>query len=262
MIANTTPQWEVLSSVERTYNFRLTVRDNVVGGGCAKQDKRWAVNGTAGPFLVTAPNTAVSWIGESTQIVTWDVASTNLAPVNCANVDILLSTDGGLTYPTVLLTATPNDGTQLITTPNINTTTARVMVRANGNIFYDISNTNFSITVATVPDYTLGATSTAASVCEPADAVYDLQVGSVLGYSTDVTLGTSGLPVGLSASFGTDPVTPPGSSTLTISGTGGVAAGTYNFTLTARAPAATRACRSPPRCSPHSEDGQKPAPPA
>ena len=233
VVAGTTPTWEVLSSVARTYNFRLTVRDNVVGGGCAKQDNMVVtVNGTAGPFVVTAPNTAVSWPGLSTQTVTWNVASTNLAPVSCANVDILLSTDGGLTYPTVLLTATPNDGTQLITTPNINTTTARVMVRANGNIFYDISNTNFTINVASLPDYTLGATSTTAVACQPANATYNAQVGSILGYNTAVTLGTSGLPVGLNASFGTNPVTPAGSSTLTISGTNNVAPGTYNFNLT------------------------------
>lgn len=112
VIANTTPQWEVLSSVARTYNFRLTVRDNVPNGGCNGQDNMVVtVSGTTGPFVVTAPNTAVSWTALTSQTVTWNVAGTNGAPVNCANVDILLSTDGGLTYPTVLATATPNDGT-------------------------------------------------------------------------------------------------------------------------------------------------------
>lgn len=146
VIANTTPTWEVLSSVARTYNFRLTVRDNVVGVGCNGQDNMLVtVSGTAGPYVVTAPNTAVTWNAATSQTVTWNVASTNLAPVNCANVDILLSTDGGLTYPNVLATATPNDGSQTIVVPNLGTTTARVMVRANANIFYDISNTNFTI---------------------------------------------------------------------------------------------------------------------
>lgn len=149
IIANTTPTWEVLASVGRTYNFRLTVRDNAVGGGCNAQDNMVVtVNGTAGPFQVTAPNTAVNWAGNSTQTVTWNVAGTTAAPVSCANVDILLSTDGGLTWPVTLLSATPNDGTATITVPNTATTSARVIVKANGNIFFDMSNANFTITAA------------------------------------------------------------------------------------------------------------------
>ena len=234
VIANTTPTWEVLSSVARTYNFRLTVRDNVLGGGCARQDNMVVtVNGTAGPFLVTAPNTAVNWTALTSQTVTWNVAGTTASPVSCANVDILLSTDGGLTYPTVLATATPNDGSQSITVPNVATTTARVMVRANGNIFYDISNTNFTITVPATPDYSLSVTSSTANACQPSNTTYTVQVGSILGYSSAVTLGTTGLAPGLIASFSPNPVTPGGNSTLTISGTGSVAPGAYNFTLTA-----------------------------
>ncbi|MEZ4789769.1 MAG: M12 family metallo-peptidase [Flavobacteriales bacterium] len=234
VIANTTPTWQVLSSVARTYNFRLTVRDNVANGGCNGQDNMVVtVNGASGPFLVTQPNTAVSWAGLSTQTVTWDVANTTASPVSCANVDILLSTDGGLTYPTTIVTATPNDGTQTITVPNIATTTARIMVRANGNIFYDISNTNFTITVPSTPDYTMTVTSNTASVCQPTAATYGIQIGQVLAYNSPVTLSTSGLPGAASVSFSTNPVTPAGTSTLTVSNTAGITPGSYPFTLNA-----------------------------
>lgn len=149
VIANTTPTWEVLASVGRTYNFRLTVRDNAPGGGCnAQDDMKVTVNGTAGPFLVTAPNTALTWAGGSTQTVTWNVAGTASAPVNCTNVDILLSTDGGLTWPIILASSTPNDGSHTVILPDLATTTARVIVKASANIFYDMSNANFTITSA------------------------------------------------------------------------------------------------------------------
>jgi len=234
VIANQTPTWEVLSSVGRTYNFRLTVRDNIPGGACNGQDNMVVtVHGASGPFLVTQPNTAVSWQGLSAQTVTWAVAGTNASPVSCANVDILLSTDGGLTYPFTLLANTPNDGTQSVTIPNQQSITARVMVRANGNIFYDISNTNFTITVPTVPDYSLAVTSNTASVCQPSNASYAVQVGSILGYSSAVTLSVSGLPLGLGSSFSTNPVTPAGTSTLSITNTGSVAPGEYTFNLNA-----------------------------
>jgi hypothetical protein len=142
---------EALSSVSRTLNFRLTVRDNnpyVAGstiGQTAFTDVVVTVTNTAGPFTVTAPNTAVTWNASSSATVTWNVNSTNAGSVNCATVNILLSTNGGQTFPTVLAAGTANDGSQVITVPSTPSTTCRIKVEAVGNIFFDISNTNFTI---------------------------------------------------------------------------------------------------------------------
>ena len=138
---------EALSSVARTLNFRLTVRDNQAGGPANNSDDVIiTVNATAGPFTVSSPNTAVSYVGGSTQTVTWNVAGTTANGVNTANVDILLSTDGGATFPITLLAATPNDGTQAVTIPNTAGTQNRIMIKGTNHIFFDVSNTNFTIT--------------------------------------------------------------------------------------------------------------------
>ncbi|HLA55754.1 MAG TPA: GEVED domain-containing protein [Flavobacterium sp.] len=138
---------EALPSVARILNFRLTVRDNRAGGsGNNSDDMVVTVNATAGPFSVSAPNTAVSYVGGATQTATWVVGGTTANGVNCANVDILLSTDGGNTYPVTLLAATPNDGTQAVTIPNTPGTTNRIMIKGTNHIFFDVSNTNFTIT--------------------------------------------------------------------------------------------------------------------
>lgn len=140
-----TTQWEVLPAVARTLNFRFTVRDNKPGGGSNQSDDmKITVDGNAGPFAVTQPNTFIIWPGNSSQTIKWDVRSTNTAPVNCANVKISLSTDGGASFAT-LVASTPNDGAELITIPYILTTTARIKVEAVGNIFFDISDNNFFI---------------------------------------------------------------------------------------------------------------------
>ncbi len=140
---------EALPSVARTMNFRFTVRDNRAGGSANNSDDMIVtVNGTAGPFTVTAPNTAVSYAGGSTQTITWNVAGTTANGVNCANVDILISTNGGTTWST-LLAATPNDGTQAVTIPNTPGTQNRIMIKGTNHIFFDVSNTNFTITAGT-----------------------------------------------------------------------------------------------------------------
>ena len=150
---------EALPSVARTMNFRFTVRDNRAGGSTNNSDDMIVtVNATAGPFVVTAPNTAVSYAGGSTQTITWNVAGTTANGVNCANVDILISTNGGSTWST-LLAATPNDGTQAVTIPNTAGTQNRIMIKGSNHIFFDVSNTNFTITAGT-SDTTVPSTPT------------------------------------------------------------------------------------------------------
>jgi uncharacterized membrane protein YuzA (DUF378 family) len=154
---------EALPSVARTLNFRLTVRDNRAGGsGNNSDDMIVTVNATAGPFAITAPNTAVSYVGGSSQTITWNVAGTTANNVNCANVDILISTDGGTTF-TTLLAATPNDGTQAVTIPNTAGTTNRIMIKGTNHIFFDVSNTNFTITSGTTDTVAPTAPTLAAS---------------------------------------------------------------------------------------------------
>jgi hypothetical protein len=48
--------------------------------------------------------------------------------VNSANVDILLSLDGGYTFPITLTAATPNDGAESIVVPDAPTTQVRIKV--------------------------------------------------------------------------------------------------------------------------------------
>lgn len=189
---------EALSSVARTLNFRLTVRDNAVYRSTAPvsvgqtnfTDMVVTVNGTAGPFAVTAPNTAVSWTGGSAQTITWSVNSTNAAPINCANVKISLSTDGGQTFPTVLSASTPNDGSEVLTIPNTPTTTARVKVEAVGNIFFDISNTNFTITSGSSCGAPAGLT--ASAITTSSATVSWTAVSGALSYDVDYKLTSSG----------------------------------------------------------------------
>lgn len=145
---------ENLPSQPREMNIRLTVNDNhkinyngemVNASGSLSDDIKITVVNNGGPFQVTSPNTAVTYDGGTMQTITWDVNGTDLAPINTTNVKISLSTDGGFNFPIVLANSTANDGTEVLTLPNINTTQARVKIEAIDNIYFDMSNTDFTI---------------------------------------------------------------------------------------------------------------------
>lgn len=146
LVNNVFVKGELLPSYSRALNFRLVVRDNKAGGGGVNYDNvSFFVDGEAGPFLVTSPNSNLTWQGNTVQSVTWDVANTNGSSVNCTYVNISLSLDGGFTYPIILAENTPNDGSENVTIPDTASTTARIKVQAADNIFFDISNQNFVI---------------------------------------------------------------------------------------------------------------------
>ncbi len=145
-------------------HFRFTARDlRMGGGGNNARDLTLKLAPNTGPFLVTAPNTALTYPGGSSQTVTWDKANTDLPPVGTTDVKISLSTDGGLTYPHVLAASTPNDGSEAVTIPHFATSSARVKIEALGNVFFDVSNANFTITDTLKPTIT-------ASVAPPPNA--------------------------------------------------------------------------------------------
>jgi hypothetical protein len=138
---------EVLAGVARTLNFRLTVRDNRAGGSANNTDDMIiTVDGNSGPFAVDSQNIAATYTAGTTQTINWTVAGTDSNGVNCATVDILLSTDGGKTFATNLLSGTPNNGSANIVIPNNPGTANRIMVKGTNQIFFDVNNVNFAIT--------------------------------------------------------------------------------------------------------------------
>lgn len=143
---NLTPTWEVVPNVARIMAFSLVVRDNqIVNGG---QTERATMNVTlanTGPFKVTSQSTLEAWPQGSSQTVTWDVAGTTANGINTANVNIRMSVDGGVTFPIMLAANTPNDGSEVITAPNLTSQTCRILIEAVDNIFYAVNSTTFYV---------------------------------------------------------------------------------------------------------------------
>jgi hypothetical protein len=142
---------EYCPATAQTLNFRLTARDNKMGGGGVCYLNQPLVVSNAGPFNVTYPNaTGVVWAGGSSQTITWNVNGTDVSPVSCGIVDVLISYNGGTTF-TTLMAGVPNTGTLNITvpTPTATINTCRIKVLCPSNVFFDINDNNFTITTVT-----------------------------------------------------------------------------------------------------------------
>ena len=184
-----------------------------------------SVTATSGPFTVSSQNSATTWPEGSTQTITWNVANTTAAPVSCANVDIRLSTDGGLTYPTMLLQNTPNDGSASVMIPTGVTTTGRIMIRGSNNIFFDINNANITIEQA-LPNFTINLNPKTVSECNDGAVQTTVEVGQIFGFTDPVSLSVINKPPGSIVTFNPQIVMPGSNSTLTISNLTGLF-GTY-----------------------------------
>ncbi len=241
---------ETLPAVARAMNFRLTVRDNRAGGGGV------ASSGTLGcqtstpfivnaagttPFAVTSPNGGESFPGGTTQTITWNNAGTNAAPFNVTNVKITLSTDGGQNYPTILAASTPNDGSEILAIPCIPTNTiARIKIEAIGNIFFDISNANFTIQAG----FAFSNPSPAISSCPVPPSMSIVLGNSACNLANPISLSASGNPVGTTVSFSQNPVAGGSNVTVTLNGTNTLAAGDYTIVVTGTSAGATTQVRN------------------
>lgn len=208
ILSNGSVLGERLPTYARNLTFKLVVRDNVAGsGGVNIGSMSMSVNAASGPFTVTLPNaTGISWEGGSKRLVTWSVANTNVAPVNAALVNIKLSTDGGNTFPYTLKESVANDGSDSITLPILATSTARIMVEAATNVFFDVSNANFQITAPVNSNATINTTSASNTWCATqtvkvafspenvtfnAGNVFSLQLSNAAGqFTAPITIGT------------------------------------------------------------------------
>ena len=139
-----TPKWEVIPNVARILNFSLLVNDNKATGNQSARDLMRVTVASAGPFKVTSQTANVEYNGGEATTVTWDVAGTNAAPINTANVQILLSVDNGATFTTVL-GEFPNTGSASVVLPNATVASARIMIKAVDNIYLAVSSSTFTI---------------------------------------------------------------------------------------------------------------------
>ena len=147
---------EVLPCHNRILDFRLTATDGRSGQDF--EDIRVSVNAAAGPFEIISVATPIT--AGTVFAVDWEVAGTNLAPIFCDNVDIDLIdfAPGGGSYSVYPLATIPpgtipNNGSALVAVSPADSQhlNARIRVKCSDNIFYDISDTDLTVSAVGTP---------------------------------------------------------------------------------------------------------------
>ncbi|GAA4805905.1 zinc-dependent metalloprotease family protein [Litoribaculum gwangyangense] len=208
--------WETVSTVSRTLNWALTVRDRSITsptGGQSSYDTMQINVEDVAPFTVVNP---VSWTQGSNQTIEWNVGQTNNASINCQNVNIYLSTNGGGTFDTTLATNVPNNGAFTFTVPAVSdTNAARILVEAADNIFYDVSDFDFQI--SSQPTFFITNIALAPIECKGTTASYTFDYFATNGFSQTTVFSVTGIPAGATVNFSPSSLNTSGQVTMTVS---------------------------------------------
>jgi hypothetical protein len=158
ILNNTQTKGEILPTTSRSLTFALTVRDQK--GGVADDETTLTVIKTSTPFKITSHTATTTLVAGSTVDILWDVADTNTSPINCTAVDISISIDGGNTFETVLAQNSRNDGSETVIIPStlVSNNSTRFKVACSNNIFFDISDSNLTLSSAAATTTNTAAT--------------------------------------------------------------------------------------------------------
>ncbi|MEE9440130.1 MAG: zinc-dependent metalloprotease family protein, partial [Saprospiraceae bacterium] len=223
-------EFEVLTTADRSMTFNVTVRDNSPLVGCTDDDDlTLQFVSTAGPFLITSQNSTLTWNAGSQETVTWDVANTDVAPVSCQYVDILLSIDGGLNFDIQLATDIANIGSHDIIVPFVLSNNCRIMVKCASSVFMDINNQDFIISAP----YNLTSSDISKESCngDPVEYVFDFT--SYAENQDPVVFNVSGLPDNVLVSLTPQQSDVDTELVVSLSNLQGLSSGIYDFFISA-----------------------------
>ena len=201
--------FNVLSNRERVLKFRLTVRDNHSAGGAIAVDDIDVAVSPQGPLSVTSPANNQTIVAGTPLSVTWETNNTDNL---CNQVEIRLSTDGGINYNIVLATGVDYSLGNFSFNVPINFpafTQGKIMVSCSDYDcikFFAVSNGNFRITSSCIADPSFICPTTTVSGSQ-GDPVFNLnsmsQIRGTIITSQEMNI-TGSSPIGQISTFNVD----------------------------------------------------------
>ncbi len=241
-LTQTNPQnsfdWQSVSTVQRNLLWGVTVRDRTLSsediGQTAQDNKTVSVVESAGPFRVLSQNTNTTvWQAGANEVIRWDVANTNLVPINTERVSVYLSLDNGKNFSTLLASDTLNDGQLDFVVPgNITTVNARIKIVPENGIYFAINSERFSILER---PFATPLVSVQKDECGLSEISFEFQLNKYQDSIDAVSLSLIDVPTGVNYSI--NPRVPSRDQTtgvITLSNLSNLAPGNYEITLVSR----------------------------
>lgn len=148
VLENKTTLGETYPNSTRTMNYYLTVKDSK--GGVATDSMKLSTYSSTG-FRISQPSATKGWISGVSNVLRWETANTDKAPVNCEKVNIDISSDGGETFDT-LEHDVANDGLHVVTAPSSSGNNYRLKISCPDNVFFDVNRANFDVVQSSATD--------------------------------------------------------------------------------------------------------------
>lgn len=143
---------ESYPATSRVLTFRVTARQiatnsNNQAFGTSYDDVNVTVDAQSGPFRITQPSANSEWDTGQTHTIEWDVANTDLSPVMCSHVDILMSLDNGASFSDLFLERnTLNDGQTTVLIPSdYSAPNSRIILQCSDQRFFTMSTASINL---------------------------------------------------------------------------------------------------------------------
>jgi subtilisin-like proprotein convertase family protein len=240
ILAGNFDRTEVMPVGNMDLDFIFTARDNNAEAGTAVYEKiKFKTVATSEKFEITSQQTSGTSVKFGDPLdVTWNVAGTDVTPVNAPSVDIYFNTDNANNFSfdnmEVLAKGVPNSGSATVYMPNKITFDGRIIVKASNSIFFTINKGNIKVEEQTDASVFFTPDPVAQSVCLPTTTSVEISTAGFAGIEGDVALSvSSGLPDGATATFNPSTVTVGESSTMTIDYSGSTPSDRFDVTVKA-----------------------------
>jgi hypothetical protein len=175
-------------------------------------------------------------------------------PIGGFTGSVTLSASGLPAGVTASFGTNPTTSTSTVTfsaSSTATTGTSTVTITGTSGSLTHTTTVSLTVTAPAQPDFSLSASPTSVAVTQGGTGSSTITVNKVNGFTGSVTLSASGLPAGVTASFGTNPTTSTsvltftasstatvGTATVTVTGTSGTLTHTTTVSLTVNSSAA------------------------
>jgi subtilase family serine protease len=205
----------------------------------------WGSPNTTGLINLLAGSATPSFTlsdSPSSLTITQGGSGTSTITVNDLNGfagSVTLAASGLPSGVTAAFGTNPTTGTSVLTlTASSTATTGSATVTITGTSGSLAASTTLALTVnsTATPNFSVAASPTSVTVTQGTSGTSTITITSTGGFNSATTLSASGLPSGVTATFSTNPVTPPANgsatSTLTLTASSSATVGTATVTIT------------------------------